>query len=1185
MYNGRWNNSKSNYNSSSSDRHNRYSDNNDGFQKSNQRHPYSRYNNNTGNNNRNQSRRTQEQDRVKSLIPQNGSIQSLAILEELRSSSTDKRNNIEPSNKHGHTESPPPSYIKNNTYERSPISTPNETIIKPTDTSTSAVLKPNSNPASPIAKNKSSTTPTARNNSDSLINRRITAASSQIVATTSENVPNDKAQMDTAEVSNTSSVSDPSADNFKNDYSKEEGKLSPNETQDQNNKINNPDNISVSIVQPEVQKLKNSREKRVTDSSFFISNKKSKLKPLFGKSNNLAFNQTNTSMNETQSENVETSLKNMEPPSNETLRSPFLKAESSKETSATDNENCSSQKLPDFQKLKAALSSLIAKRPLPHSNDISKTRGASIKFGEEVKSSSPSHSTPHIEVNEKENIPDPIDNAISETDKNPLILLTEDIVIKRKTSRVKEPFPTSTLLTATDGANRVEEVIKTDRIEDHNLKHNSTVDINKYMMERDSIPNHNKQNTSIVNKDDFVLHSEGNKGQEIKDQDINEKKIIHSDSVPEPATANTQNPDVRVVYPLSHVSSTSINANPIDNSSIETTKSRDEGRSDAMQIQNKIAPSPENLVQKPIADTIQKGSDSASEKVLLVKAEEMPQAKSGDDVNLEQTLNIHNSEGNTKVEHAVIPDSNSDVVKLDTTTFKGPTKYVSSSTTELEVTNANEEHKPETVTLAHDGDVVMEDAFEQSNNDSIEENSINNIASKRIPKDKISRRTTTSSLIKTDASAITETSYKRIISRLKGKVTKMKNEKTLMNSQVSRLSKEILNYELKVSSLIGKISDIENDRHGLEKAYNSLCAKLKEEGDKNIAGDHQILSSNTDGGSNASEVASSELLSLEKKVAERIEEYRKYTKLLTDRQKTSSFTPVEDLQVSMESPLVKELKNRLVKSRREVIQIQSLMKTRTISLNSYLTKVQNENKLLKAELAKSKEYFSSIGSYMSKFNETTMKYKKNSEEQAAKILELNRKIKSKPNNSSMNGDHEKVIQANSSLTIKCNKLFTAYQQIYDQFTVTKEKVTGLKASLLKEQNLNSELGKVINQQNSTIKMLSQNPSNGSGEDSSEGYWKGEYERVVQRRNEEFRQTQLQIANIHKNYLKLLADKEKGYQEVLQNLTSNPLSTNSPVDNFAQLSNINGNNDAGPETTFVINTNKTQQNSNSTLLRP
>ncbi|CCK68108.1 uncharacterized protein KNAG_0A04320 [Huiozyma naganishii CBS 8797] len=397
--------------------------------------------------------------------------------------------------------------------------------------------------------------------------------------------------------------------------------------------------------------------------------------------------------------------------------------------------------------------------------------------------------------------------------------------------------------------------------------------------------------------------------------------------------------------------------------------------------------------------------------------------------------------------------------------------------------------------------------------------------------------------------AINKTSTFKI-EKLESKVKKLRKTRKLLEGHVSTLSEDIINYEKRLTGALGKLDYLNKTNNDLLKSYNTLCFKMTDHlSDTRVSfaenkqhpcpvsveeiKEVSAPVSDTDSGDSVTNL-------LDNKIIRRISEFEILELEVSEKQKTLLNEEAEDLQVSSESPFLKQLKERLIETEKKMIDTQKLMDTRVLNLNNMVVQLSRRKFELEKELASHKQYLVKTSTYIEKMSEEMQKKKAATTDDGTVLLlkqelkkekEMNKNLRVliDSNNVTTSKQMQVLTQHLNDVSLKFNILSNTYRQLFEEYTVQKSKLRLLRQTGKQMETTQRDLEDTITKQEGTIKSLSSSDRDHTL-DKTAIFWKKMYETVRSEKDAEKSKWQAEVARLHKYYNNALGERESAVKK-------------------------------------------------------
>ena len=382
------------------------------------------------------------------------------------------------------------------------------------------------------------------------------------------------------------------------------------------------------------------------------------------------------------------------------------------------------------------------------------------------------------------------------------------------------------------------------------------------------------------------------------------------------------------------------------------------------------------------------------------------------------------------------------------------------------------------------------------------------------------------------------------VKKLTRKVTELQGINLLLKKKLGRLSNEVVNYEIRLSSIVGMVSQMRRYKETMEE----VCARIFTSSNPDQVGrsisrselpDSYVVNLANPKSSRNKSTVESEFLSLEALIMKRIAEYKAFEISLMEKQEMlGEISEINDISVLSESPFVKNLKEKLVQVSKSFTKYRDIMAHRVENLKQELERTKQELASSREELGRHSRDSTKVMTNFLQLRERSKKDQQIIAEQKKQLEFKEQELKAKESVMSKNKAQEDAISQisgqNQQLIAQLNKLWATYRALYNQYATQQSKIQAYEGSLKYSHTQLAGLQEKLRLQNDEISRI----SNQRAVDYGPGgnlFWKSEYDKLLQIREKERSTFKAQISKIHRSYHKLLSDREKGYQAVIDSM--------------------------------------------------
>lgn len=385
---------------------------------------------------------------------------------------------------------------------------------------------------------------------------------------------------------------------------------------------------------------------------------------------------------------------------------------------------------------------------------------------------------------------------------------------------------------------------------------------------------------------------------------------------------------------------------------------------------------------------------------------------------------------------------------------------------------------------------------------------------------------------------------------------------------VKELTGEIMNYEVKIASLYGRVKEMTTENEKIRNRYTLMCRGVvsglsgSNEFDQSIdteefsSDDETCASDGTeeydgletmdDGGKNEdfgvivpSERFSKlkeELDSLEARISERLDELKGNQKPMNN---TSTFHDLEKFQIDPEGiPLVKNLRTDLRRSLEELKEVRKFTDVRVSNLKSSLTSERAISAKAQRDVETSKTYVKNAADFVQRANSHIEQYKLVNQTQHNVIVSLQRQlanVQERFQNTHIQSasDQKSVSDDYRSISEKYQRILTAYTVLNSISQKQKSDLALLHHLYEEEKRKSVSLTAVVEQQRKYL-----NPTKIMGPitvPEALAKLSALYENRCDESAREERINLARLATVHEMYRKLLNQKDREHQGVIENL--------------------------------------------------
>lgn len=273
---------------------------------------------------------------------------------------------------------------------------------------------------------------------------------------------------------------------------------------------------------------------------------------------------------------------------------------------------------------------------------------------------------------------------------------------------------------------------------------------------------------------------------------------------------------------------------------------------------------------------------------------------------------------------------------------------------------------------------------------------------------------------------------------------------------------------------------------------------------------------------------------LESRIINRLQEYEKAQLSLeenTELLKKNSL--VDDLSLSAENPLVKELRQKLIHGSDEIRKVRKFANVRVSNLKVALESEKSATKNLKKEFEDTKVYVRKSAEYIAQANRYLNKYRKTIEEQRGVITALQKKsnVTSKVEPTAKNPH---PISPAIDLTDKYNQMATGYASLTKVSNIQKSDIMILNQQLDEEKLKSESLMAIIDEQTKELAQFKGTSGKLSNENAL-GKLSTKYDNLCQQRKKDEQLYQNRMKHLHKMYRMLLKNKDSENQSCIESM--------------------------------------------------
>lgn len=273
---------------------------------------------------------------------------------------------------------------------------------------------------------------------------------------------------------------------------------------------------------------------------------------------------------------------------------------------------------------------------------------------------------------------------------------------------------------------------------------------------------------------------------------------------------------------------------------------------------------------------------------------------------------------------------------------------------------------------------------------------------------------------------------------------------------------------------------------------------------------------------------------LESRIIIRLKEYEQAQLSLkenTELIKKKSFG--NDLSLSEESPLIKELKQKLIHGNNELTKVKKFANVRVSNLRVALETEKSAMKNLRKEFEQTKVYVRKSAEYIAQANRYLSKYQKTIEEQRGVIQSLQKKS----NETSQVEPTDKnahLISPAVDLTDKYHQIATGYASLTKVSNIQKSDIVILNQQLDEEKLKSESLMAIIDEQTKELAQF-KGISGKLSDESALGKLSTKYDHLYQQRKKDEEQYHNRTKHLHKMYRILLKNKDSENQTCIENM--------------------------------------------------
>ena len=382
------------------------------------------------------------------------------------------------------------------------------------------------------------------------------------------------------------------------------------------------------------------------------------------------------------------------------------------------------------------------------------------------------------------------------------------------------------------------------------------------------------------------------------------------------------------------------------------------------------------------------------------------------------------------------------------------------------------------------------------------------------------------------------------VKKLTRKITELQEINLQLKKKLGKLSNEVVNYEVRLSSIVGMVSQMRKYKETMEE----VCARMFTSPNSEKVGgrilksklpDSYVVSPTSPKSSGNKSTVESEFLSLEALIMKRVAEYKAFEISLMEKQEIlGEISEISDISVLSESPFVRKLKEKLIQTSESFRKYRGSMVHRVENLKQELERTQKELASSKEELGRHSRAGTKLMTSFFQLRERSQKDRQIISEQKKRLEFLEQELKAKESMVSKNKAQEGVVSQvssqNQQLIAQLKNMWTNYRALYNQCATQQSKIQAYEESLKYSHTQLAGLQEKLRLQNDEISRISNQRVVDYGP-SGNLFWKSEYDKLLQMREKERSTFKAQISNIHKSYHKLLSDREKGYQAVIDSM--------------------------------------------------
>lgn len=273
---------------------------------------------------------------------------------------------------------------------------------------------------------------------------------------------------------------------------------------------------------------------------------------------------------------------------------------------------------------------------------------------------------------------------------------------------------------------------------------------------------------------------------------------------------------------------------------------------------------------------------------------------------------------------------------------------------------------------------------------------------------------------------------------------------------------------------------------------------------------------------------------LESRIIIRLQEYEKAQLSLeenTELLKKNSL--VDDLSLSAENPLVKELRQKLIHGSNEIRKVRKFANVRVSNLKVALESEKSATKNLKKEFEETKVYVRKSAEYIAQANRYLNKYRKTIEEQRGVITALQKKS-NETSKAEPTAKNPHLISPAIDLTDKYNQMATGYASLTKVSNIQKSDIMILNQQLDEEKLKSESLMAIINEQTKELAQFKGVSGKLSNENAIEKL-STKCDNLCQQRRKDEQLYQNRMKHLHKMYRMLLKNKDSENQSCIENM--------------------------------------------------